>query len=81
MSIQTLASARYQARCKSGYVMSSTGHTCNRMASRGQLLCNDCATAVVIPSQPTHGYTLRHAAGVVVGVAMAAYALLGMIRS
>jgi hypothetical protein len=43
-----LITGRYQARCKSGYIMQSTGKECGRMASRGQLRCSACATAEVI---------------------------------
>ena len=36
----------WSARCKSGYQFH--GRTCNRPASRGELLCSECATAQVI---------------------------------
>lgn len=45
--------AIWTARCKSGYQFRSarTGKlaTCNKVCSRGQLLCSDCHSAVVVP--------------------------------
>ena|SRR5215467_8416449 len=48
---------KYQARCKSGYVMDSTKKHCRRMCSRGELLCADCQTAVVIAGPPVSRWT------------------------
>ena len=48
---EQLLHGRYQARCKSAYVMASTGHACGRMASRGELLCGECATAVIVQAK------------------------------
>lgn len=39
----------WTARCKSGYVLDSTGRPCSRPAPRGMLLCADCLDAEVIP--------------------------------
>jgi hypothetical protein len=37
----------WSARCKSGFTFD--GKPCRRPCSRGELLCADCATAVVVP--------------------------------
>lgn len=40
----------WTARCKSGYTFG--GKPCRRICSRGELLCGDCRTAVVVPDLP-----------------------------
>jgi hypothetical protein len=44
----------WTARCKSGYQFTGKDgkyHTCNRSASRGELLCSECASAQVVATE------------------------------
>ena len=56
-----MSTSIWDARCKSGYEF-PTGkrtrflgrpiyRTCNRSTARGELLCTECASAVVIPQE------------------------------
>jgi hypothetical protein len=48
--------AIWSARCKSGYVLDrrrGRPTVCKQVCSRGELLCGDCATAVVVPDAVT----------------------------
>lgn len=77
-----LASERYQARCKSGYVMDSTGHECRRMARRGMLMCDECLAGVassVVGSQGAGDGPRPVMWAVVTGVAMAVAVGLAMV--
>jgi hypothetical protein len=38
----------WTARCKSGYEFN--GHVCQQVTRRGALLCDDCLSAVVLPT-------------------------------
>ncbi len=54
MTNKSFLNGRYQARCKSGYTFN--GNPCQRMSSRGSLLCADCHSAVVVDTVMAHSW-------------------------